>query len=432
LQWYSFIEKSQWWSKEELENYQWQKIKLLLDYVYIHVPYYTELFNKIGAKPPDIKTWLDFEKIPCLTKDIIRERPDDLISTSRKNKSKLRYYTTGGSTGEPVGFYKSSDIDIIESAFMHQQWKRVGYNEKSSRIILRGEPVKNNPLFQKFRFSNDWLVSSYHLSERYIKQYVDFLNKIKPDFFHVYPSSLYIFTRLLIDSKLSLNFSPRAILCGSEPVRNYQRELFEKTYNAKIYSWLGLSEGVILAGECEYSTDYHAWPQHSYIEILNKENKSVNNKGGTGEIIGTALNNFAYPFIRYRSGDIGEYTGCGCPLCKRNFPLLRKVDRWLQEIIVSKNGVYVSATGLNTHTDIFDNVVQFQFFQNIPGELVLNLVKKNSYTEKDSVKIINELQKKIGNEFDISLSFMNNIPRSETGKHRYLVQNLKLELFNNK
>jgi len=430
LKWYDFIERSQWWSKDEIKEYQWQKLRLLIDEAYNFVPYYTELFGKIGAKPYDIKTWHDFEKIPCLTKDIVRERIDDLISIRIKDRSKLRYYTTGGSTGQPLGFYCLPG-DSIDRAFMDHQWKRVGFNEKSSRVILRGEPVKDHKLFHRYRFTNVWLASSYDLSELTIKTYVDFLNLIKPDFFHVYPSSLYVFTRLLLDAGLSLDFSPRAILCGSESVRQFQRDLFEKTYRSRVYSWLGLSEGVVLAGECEYSDVYHAWPHLNYNEIVNEIDKTVQGIGERGEIVGTALHNYVFPFIRYRTGDVGEYYGEGCQLCKRNFPLLRKIDRWLQEIIVSKNGVYVSATGLNPHSDIFDNVVQFQFLQKKPGELILNLVRRSSYSGYDTNRILRELQKKLGNEFDLKINFVDNIPRTPSGKHRYLVQELKLKLLDN-
>jgi phenylacetate-CoA ligase len=430
LKWYNFIEKSQWWSKDEILKYQWTKLKLLIEEAYNFVPYYSELFHKMGAKPSDINSWEDFEKIPFLTKDIVRERINDLVSIRIKDKSSLRYYTTGGSTGQPLGFYCLPG-DAMDRAFMDRQWERVGYTEKSSRVILRGEPIKSHKLFHRQRFTNVWLASSYDLSENSIKQYVDFLNKIKPDFFHVYPSSLYVFTRLFLDAGLTLNFSPKAILCGSESVREFQRNLFEETYNSRVYSWLGLSEGVVLAGECEYSSNYHAWPQLNYNEIINEENKPVKNIGERGEIVGTGLHNSVFPFIRYKTGDVGDYYGDGCELCKRNFLLLRKIDRWLQEIIVSKNNVYVSATGLNPHSDIFDNVIQFQFLQKIPGELILYLVRRSSYSEDDTNRILRELQKKLGNGFKLKIKFVDNIPRTPSGKHRYLVQELKLKLLEN-
>jgi len=429
LKWVHFIERSQWWSKDEFDRYQWEKVFSLLNHSYRHVPYYREVFKTIGAKPEDFRTWEDFYKFPFLTKDIVRERASDLISTL-VNKSKLQYYTTGGSTGVPLGLYKRPG-NAVSRAFMNQQWKRVGYSEKSKRVILRGEPVQNGQIYKKYRFSNDWVLSSYKLSEETIQQYVDFLNKVKPEFLHVYPSSLYIFSRLLENSGLVLNFSPKAILCGSEPVRQYQRELFEKTFRSRVYSWLGMSEGVIMAGECEYSSTYHAWPQLSHVEILDKKNMPVLTLSEMGEIVGTSLLNYTFPFIRYKTGDMAEFHGVGCEKCNRDFLLLNKVDRWLQEVIVSKNGVYVSATGLNPHSEIFNNVIQFQFIQKIPGEIILLLVRKGTFSQNDTDKIINEFKSKLSDGFEIKIEFVDFIPRTSSGKHRYLRQELNLQLINN-
>lgn len=427
LNWYNFLEQAQWWSKEEISNYQWNKIKALIEYVYLNVPYYKELLNKMGAKPADFKSWDDFEKIPFLTKEIIRNRFDDLIS-NKIEPSKLKYYTTGGSTGVPLGFYYLPEEEVIERAFMFQQWHRIGFKENGSRMILRGEPVKKNNLFQRYRFSNNWLFSSYHISEKSIIQYVNALNSIKPDFFHVYPSSLYIFTKLLLDSGLSITFSPKAILCGSEPLSQNQRELFERTFNSKVYSWLGLAEGVIMAGECEYSTNYHIWPFYSYVEIISNNKIPIQSNIIKGEIIGTALNKYAFPFIRYRTGDIAETVGLDCQSCRRNFQLLRKIDGRTQDIIISKNGTFVPFVGLNPHSEIFDNAAQVQFVQKKPGELILKLIRGKNFSDADSVRIVQELKNKLSDEFEIRIIYVNDIPRTGSGKFRYLVQELKLAM----
>ncbi len=214
LKWFNFIEQSQWWSKEELDNYQWNKIKFLLNYVNESIPYYTELFKQISCHPNDIKNWDDFRKIPILTKEDVRFRINDYTPVNCKNIKTFIEHKTGGSTGEPFMFYKEHEMDIIEHAFMTQQWKRVGYKEGDSRIILRGDVLKNHELFQRVKFSNQWFFSSYYLTPENLGTYVAMLNRIKPKFLHVYPSSLYTFTQLLINSDYTLNFSPIAILCG--------------------------------------------------------------------------------------------------------------------------------------------------------------------------------------------------------------------------
>ena len=45
---YKFLKKSQWWSKEQLEEYQLQQLSKLLHHAYGHVPYYTKVFDKLN------------------------------------------------------------------------------------------------------------------------------------------------------------------------------------------------------------------------------------------------------------------------------------------------------------------------------------------------------------------------------------------------
>jgi phenylacetate-CoA ligase len=52
---YVFLQKSQWWSKEQLEEYQLQQLSKLLQHAYENVPYYRRVFdkNRIGTKRID-------------------------------------------------------------------------------------------------------------------------------------------------------------------------------------------------------------------------------------------------------------------------------------------------------------------------------------------------------------------------------------------
>ena len=423
LRWFQFIEKSQWWSKDELLNYQWQKIKTLLNHAYNYVPYYNELFRNIGAAPDDIKTLEDYGKIPFLTKAIVKKRMNDLISTHLRNKSKLSYFTTGGSTGQPLGFYRLKANEGYDRAFMNQQWKRVGYIENSRRVILRGELVKNNQVYQKFRFSNDWLLSSYHLSEDTISQYIDILNKIKPEFFHVYPSSMYIFTQLFIHSKLVLNFQPKAILCGSEPIFGYQRELMEKTFNSRVYSWLGQAEGAVMAGECEYSSDYHSWPMYSYIEFINDKDKILNTFGSSGEIVGTTINNYTFPFIRYKTGDLATYKLDHCEKCGRQFTILNNLQGRIQDVVILADGTAfpIGPAIFGIHDDKWTMINAIQIVQEKKGEILIRID-----TLSDELLVLNFLkeimERRIGHVLKYEFIFTKGIEKTKQGKHRFLIQ----------
>ena len=140
---YAFLQESQWWSKEKLEEYQMQQLSRLLHHAYENVPYYRRVFDERGLKPKDIQDIGDLKRLPYLTKEIIQGNLPDLVATNYP-QSKLQYVTTGGSTGIPLGLYHERGVsDAKEWAFMLTQWNRVGYRMSDKCVILRGNVVQS-------------------------------------------------------------------------------------------------------------------------------------------------------------------------------------------------------------------------------------------------------------------------------------------------
>ena len=426
LRWFNFIEQSQWWSKDELYNYQWEKIKFLLFYVNENIPYYTKLFNQIGCHPNDIKNWDDFRKIPILTKEDVRSRINDFIPLNCKNINQLIEHKTGGSTGEPFVFYKEHRSYIIDQAFRNHHWKRVGYQEGDSIIIFRGDVLQNNELFKQYRFYNVWRFSSYHLSPKYLNSYVDMLNRIKPNFLYVYPSSLYTFTKLLINSDYTLNFSPIAILCDSEPLFDFQRTLFEKFYSSRVYSWLGLAEQTTLAYECEYSTSLHVSPQHSYVELLDDIGLPINEKGMVGSIIGTSLYRLTTPLIRYNAGDLATFEGTQCSLCGRQYHLLGKIEGRSQNLLILNDGRQIPLFHIPTtfNFEAFKRIKKLQMVQNIKGQLIIKISTTEVFNDNDESEIKSKMNAAVNNQLRISFVYTDDFIQSVSGKHIYFIQNI--------
>jgi len=271
-------------------------------------------------------------------------------------------------------------------------------------------------------------MSSYHLSVDHIEDYVSQLNKIKPKFFHVYPTSFIIFTQLLIQSKLKLNFPIQAILCGSEPILGYQRQLFEETYNTRVFSWLGQAEGAILASECEYSTNYHVWPQHSYVELINENGENVKSKGLTGEIIGTTINNYGSPFIRYKTGDLAVYESDHCPKCKRNFLVLGEIKGRGQDQIFLEDGRRIPLTAITfgLHFEAYKKVSKMQVVQKRPGEItiLISTIKNILFDELDEIEISTKMKNAVGGMLEINFVYSDDLMRTKNGKHIYFIQEI--------
>ncbi len=428
---YNFLQESQWWSKEELEEYQMQQLSKLLHHAYENVPYYHKVFEERGLKPKDIQGFGDLKKLPYLTKEIIRENLSDLIARNYP-KSRLQYLTTGGSTGIPLGFYCQEGIsEARERPFMLTQWNRVGFKMGDRCVVLRGNVVcsaDRGKFWEYDPIDKNLVLSSYHMNDKTLPKYVEKIREFKPDFIQAYPSAITILARFMKENDIAPFPSVKALLCGSENLYPWQRELLEGVLQCRVYSWYGHTEMAALAGECEKSTYYHIFPEYGYVELINKDGEPVTDEDEMGEIVATGFNNFAMPFIRYRTMDLAVPANDKCE-CGRNYPLLKRVEGRLQELVVTKDKRFITLTALifAQHFEAFSRVKEMQLIQEKEGELVVRIVKSPQYSNADQQEILSKMQRAVGNGLNISFDYIDHIPRTQSGKYKFLIQKLPIE-----
>jgi phenylacetate-CoA ligase len=212
---------------------------------------------------------------------------------------------------------------------------------------------------------------------------------------------------------------------GSENVYPHQRQLVEEVMNCRLFSHYGHCERACLAGECEHGNYYHIFWQYGYTELINAKGEHSILEDEPAEIVATAFDNYAMPLIRYKTMDIACNTNEICDRHK-NYKLIKNVKGRLQEVLVTSTGRYISMTSINMHSKVFDSVKQFQFYQDTPNACIFNIVKKPLYTVKDEENIIIELKKKLGNDIELKLKYVDEIPRTISGKYRFLIQKLPI------
>lgn len=431
---YNFLKKSQWWSREKLEKYQLEQLNKLLNHAYENVPYYTKIFDKEGINPNDIRSFEDLQKIPFLTKDIVNENIKDLKAKNYPDY-KFGYTTTGGTSGVQMAMYEEKGAAFAkEMAYIKISNSRVNCDFIRDRfVVLRGDIIPSadkGKFWAHSMFGKCLILSSYHMSHENLPRYIEEIRKFKPKYIWTYPSSITILARFMKINKFKPFPTLKVIICGSENLYDWQRTLLEDYFKCRIFEGYGHSEQAVIATSCEHSNYFHIFPEYGITELIDKNGKTVKKENEKGEIIGTGFKNYLFPFIRYKTGDFGVYTSEKC-ICGRNYPLLKKIEgRWLQEFIITKNNRLVSITALNMHSNVFDNVKQFQFYQDKKSEVILKIVKSDDYTEKDSEKLINEFNKKLGNDINLKIKFVDEIPRTPRGKYNFIVQKLPIRIEN--
>ncbi len=422
------IKKTEFLSAAEIKNFQIKKIKELLIYAQKNVPYYRELFKKIRFNPEEFKDIKDIKKIPCLTKDTITDNINDLIATN-VSKRHLKHTITGGSTGRmPMDFYldkrKSSTIEL---AYLKYFWNRVGYKLYDRCIVLRGEILSNIVEGKKYWKMNhivNWLtMSSFQLNDNTYELYINKINKFRPRFIIAYPSVIYSFAKYYKFGNIPPPDSLKAIICSSETLYDWQREFITSIFKVRTYSYYGLSEKCCIAAECENSTHYEFAPQYGFVELLNRDGEWCTEEDEKGEIVATGFNSHSFPFIRYRTEDVGVNTKIQSDH-NRNWFTIKRIEGRIQEFFVDK---FNSSVTFTCSDEMFWNVLNkvsaYQYIQNEPGKVTLNLDVKEILTDEELLDI-----KRTFNEYfpniELAIKIVKDIPKTRSGKFRYLIQNL--------
>ena len=95
-----FLEDSQWWHREKVLKFQWQELKKLLSHAYNEVPYWQQVFENLSITSKDINSYSEFQKLPIITKEDIRNNKGAMIAKNYLGKTWTK--ATGGSTGIPL------------------------------------------------------------------------------------------------------------------------------------------------------------------------------------------------------------------------------------------------------------------------------------------------------------------------------------------
>jgi phenylacetate-CoA ligase len=429
---YKFLKKSQNWNEKQIKFYQEKKLKELLNHAYQNVPFYSKLFDDHCIKLKDIKSLDDLKKIPMLTKEMVRLNSEDFISKNYP-KHKLRYLTTGGSTGKPLGFYVTKGVwDAEQLAYAKMIYDEFGCNLNDKFVILRGylSKYKDKKKFYEYSlFGKSLILFPYYIDAKNMENYVKKIRDFNPKFIITFPSIITILARYMQQNNLEPFSSVKVISCSSELLEDFQKKMLEDFFHCKVINTYGHAESAVLATTCKKSNYLHCFPEYGIVELVDKNGEIVDEEGKQGEIVATGFYNFIFPFIRYKTGDIGIFTNVECE-CGRNYQLIKKVSGRYQDYVISKNNKIYSSTdvfqGLIANST--NNVIECQMIQYSIGEIVLKIVKNDKYSDKDEKEIKNKLFNKFGDEFDVSIEYVDTIPCGRWGRHKFFIQKLSFSI----
>lgn len=430
------LERAFYLNKREIENIQLASLEKLLNYCYKNVDYYRDLFNSLNIVKNGEIDLSRFKEIPLLTKDKIRNNFDRL-KTKELNQKKWYYNTSGGSTGEPVRLIQDEQYKkwVRAVKVIYDTW--TGYHVGDNKVILWGserdlfvgqETLKVRAI--RWLKNETWL-NAFRMDEDKMYEYVDIINHQRPVQILAYVSSIYELARFIERKGLKV-YSPKAIMTSAGTLYRPMREVIERVFQAPVFNRYGSREVGDMACECEMRNGLHVSPLTHYIEIL-REDGTPAEDGEAGEVVVTSLVNFAMPLIRYRIGDIAVKSENICN-CGRAWPLLQEVVGRVSDTFITRSNVKVHGEYF-THLLYFKDWVQkFQFIQEDYNLIRLLIVPSLNYNdsiqellEKEKNELLYKVRLVMGDDCNLEIKLVNNIPTSPSGKYRYTISKIKSE-----
>lgn len=410
------------WSLDEIREYQLRQLRMVLVQAGSYCPFYQRAFSRAAFRPEEVRSVEDLERCPLLEKKALLEHLPEIVSTVLPKRQRL-YITTGGSTGVPVGFYLQKGVSRPkEQAFLEAQWQRAGYSRGARLAVIRGHVTsdRSRGRISRYDATRNWLLlSSSHLTQERLPDYLAAIERFRPDLLHAYPSAALQLAEFLERAGQTWRWPLRGLLCGSERLTPPQKRMLERVFRCRVYRWYGHAERVVLAGEGRRSELFYFWPQYGFVEF------GPPDADGLCEVIGTSFHNFVMPLIRYRTGDLVRLADP-----RRDgdleFPWVAaaEVVGREQEFLVSGTGRRISLTAFNMHDAIFDDLYAVQFHQEEPGRAEFRYVAGPQFHRSRLQQIKAGVRRKLGDDFAIVFREVQETEKTERGKHRWLVSKL--------
>ncbi len=427
-QYLKFLEKSQWFTPEKLRENQEKSLKQLIHHAYDTVPYYHRIFNERGLKADDIKTVEDLGKLPVLKKGTIMHNWNNNISNYYPRR-KLILSNTGGSTGETLRFYVTKENREWSWATRLRSYRWAGFEVGDRYAYLWGLRI-DVPRFTSFRSKIEnvirkrLLLNCFLMTEQTLKEYARKLIAFKPKVIYGYAHFVYLLAKFIEQKGLD-GIEVEAVITDSQKLLDHERSLIEKVFGCKVWDHYHNLENGTFAAECSEHSGYHLNVENHILEFV-RDGEQVAPRE-MGAILVTDLRNYGMPFIRYDNGDIGSPGDSVCQ-CGRSLPIMSSIYGRHSDVLVSKDGRFVFFPFYNFDDLLMETKIkQYQIIQETYEKFVIRLVIDERYAGEETENIMKIMHNQFGEDIDVEFDFVESIPPSKSGKHRFIVSKVPIE-----
>lgn len=418
------MEKTQWFSQQKLQQLQINKLRDYLADVQKHVPHFKKLFKQLNFEPEDINTLSDLSKLPLMTKADIRQNLEYLKADDAHDLSR---FNTGGSSGEPLIFYigKLRVSHDVAAKWRATRWWDVDIGDPE--IVIWGSSIELGAQ-DKIRLLRDKLIRSdlipaFEMSAEKISGFIEQIQTTRPKMLFAYPSALaHIAKQAEKNDKKLDNLGIKVAFVTSERLYEHQRKIIEKVFSCPVANGYGGRDAGFIAHQCPKGS-MHITAEDIVVEIIDNDGEILSH-GEAGEIVVTHLATRDFPFIRYRTGDVGVLSEGQCE-CGRGLPVLKEIQGRTSDFIVAQDGTVLHGLAMIYVLRDIKGIEEFKIIQQSKEQTDILIVSNSHFNQSEEAKIVAAFRARLGKSVSIRVEYVDKIEKDKSGKFRYVVSHVE-------
>jgi phenylacetate-CoA ligase len=417
------MDASQWWEPERLRALQLERLKALLGECGRAVPYYRDLFRRIGFDPADVSGLQDLEALPLLDKATIRAHTEALKHPQARG---LARFNTGGSSGQPLIFFIGNERVSHDVAAKWRATRWWGVDIGDPEMVVWGSPIELGAQDRMRRWRDalmrTQLLPAFEMNDAKLDGMLSAIRGRRPRMLFGYPSALSHIARHAAKRGVRLDdLGVRVVFVTSERLYDEQRSAISAAFGCPVANGYGGRDAGFIAHECPHG-GMHVTAEDIVLELIDRDGRAVPD-GTPGEIVVTHLATREFPFVRYRTGDIAVRESRRCP-CGRGLPLLAEIQGRSTDFVVAADGTVMHGLALIYILRDLPGLESFKVVQHDLARVSVQLVPGPGYDPGCERQIVEGFRKRLGAQVAVDIERVAAIAAEKSGKFRYIVSHV--------
>ncbi|MEF7616864.1 AMP-binding protein [Aquincola sp. MAHUQ-54] len=417
------MEQTQWWPADRLADLQLQRLRALLQEAGQHVPYYRDIFARLGFDPRRVQSVSDLQALPFLDKAAIRAHTEAL---RHDHAIGLARFNTGGSSGEPLIFYIGARRVSHDVAAKWRATRWWGVDIGDPEIVVWGSPIELGAQDRVRRWRDALmrteLLPAFEMSEAKLDGFVARIRARRPRMLFGYPSALSHIARHAEKRGQRMDdLGIRVAFVTSERLYDEQRDAISRVFGCPVANGYGSRDAGFIAHQCPAGS-MHLTAEDVVVELIDRDGQPAA-PGEPGEIVVTHLATHDFPFIRYRTGDIAVMGEAPCT-CGRGLPTLREIQGRATDFVVATDGTVIHGLALIYVLRDLPGVQAFRVEQHDLYRTSVQIVAGPAFDAASEAAVVKGFRQRLGMQVAVDVVRVEAIAPERSGKFRYIVSHV--------